>query len=65
MGEGAFSAIEFILGLVEMALTMMTGNENPEGDWNGALGTLSSSNITMAKSATQAFKAANGITEDW
>jgi len=50
---------------VEMALAVMTGNENVEGDWNGALGTLSSANITQAKSATQAFKAANGIVEDW
>lgn len=50
-GDGVFAVIELMVGVANVLLAIIKGNENIEGDWTGAVGVLSSAQINQVDAA--------------
>lgn len=61
-GEGLYAAVDFVLALCIIVISIIDGNENAEGDWLSPLTTLSSGQINQVAAAYAKFQADVGIT---
>lgn len=57
-GTGLFAVLELVLSLVEVALSIMEGASDPQGNFDEPVVTLSSVQINQVNAAVAAFNAA-------
>lgn len=50
-GDGVFAVIDLLVGVANVLLSIISGNENVEGDWLGEVGTLTSAQINQINAA--------------
>jgi hypothetical protein len=58
-GDGVWAVVQLLMGIAEILLAIIAGNENVEGDWNGAEATLSSAQINQVNAVIAQWNAAS------
>jgi hypothetical protein len=58
-GDGVWAVVQLLMGIAEVLLAIIAGNENVEGDWLGAEPTLSSAQINQVNAVIAQWTAAS------
>ncbi len=59
-GDGVWAVIDLLIGIANILLAIIKTNENVEGDWNGAVGVLSSAQINQINAVIAKWNAETG-----